>query len=339
MAQLFSVAFFDSKKVISLFLLLLTILGGIIFGVQYLVGPIDKFSPQSVEVDIPNGSNLAGIAKALKNAGVIREALYFIILSRIRGVESQLKAGYYELSTKMSINQVIDKLVKGEVATFKLTIPEGLTIKEMATLIAEQTNISREEFLVAAAEYELDFFPEQDVEFQVEGFLFPDTYQIPLKVTPEELISIMVQRFETVIGTESVKVRGRSLNIWEIVTIAALIEEEAKLDADRPLVSGVIYNRLEEGMYLQLCASVIYALGVKKDRLSIADTLIDSPYNTYQHQGLPPGPISNPGLTSLKAALHPEDVPYFFYFALPDGTTFYCRTYEEHQKAVKKYLD
>lgn len=338
MAQLFSVGFFQSKKVISLFLLLF-IFGGVIFFIQYLIGPLDKSSSQLVEVDIPNGSSLVAIATTLKDAGVIRESVYFIILSRLRGVESKLKAGYYELSTKMSVNQVIDKLVKGDVATFKLTIPEGLTIKEMATLIAERTNISSEEFLAAAREYQLDFFPEQDVEFQVEGFLFPDTYQIPSKVTPEELISIMVKRFQRVIGTDSVEVRGRYLNIWEIVTIAALIEEEAKLDADRPLVSGVIYNRLEKRMHLQLCASVLYVLGVKKDRLSKADTRIDSPYNTYKHGGLPPGPISNPGLTSLQAAENPEAVPYLFYFALPDGATYFSRTYEEHLAAVKKYLD
>ncbi len=329
----------DSKKVVSLIMLVLVFLGGVIFYIQYLIGPVAYFSPKSVEVNIPSGSNLTSIARSLEEAGLVRKSSYFVALSRFKGVQSKLKAGYYEFTTNMSISQIINRIVAGDVATFKLTIPEGLTVKEMASLIGEKTDITAEEFLTAARAYKLDFMPEQDVEFQVEGFLFPDTYQIPRKATATDLIKIMLKRFEKVVGSEEVQVRGRTLDIWEVITIASLIEEEAKLDADRPMISGVVYNRLEQRMNLQLCASVLYVLGVKKDRLSTADTRIDSPYNTYQHPGLTPGPISNPGLKSIQAALNPEDVPYFFYFALPDGTTYYSRTYEEHSRAVQKYLD
>ncbi|AZR74887.1 hypothetical protein BBF96_09600 [Anoxybacter fermentans] len=315
-------------------------LAGIIFYVEYQVGPIDYFSPHVVEVEIPTGSSVIQIAQILEDAGLVRKAEYFTALCRFMGVEGKMKAGYYEFNTGMSVKEMIEKIVSGEVATYKLTIPEGLTVKEMAPFIEKKTGISTEEFLKAAREFKLDFLPErEDVEFQVEGFLFPDTYYVPVKATARDLIQIMVNRFKKVVGIEPVEVRGRTLSILELITIASLIEEEAKLDGDRPLVSGVIYNRLERGMKLQLCASVLYVLGEKKERLSLADTKIDSPYNTYQILGLPPGPISNPGLKSIKAALNPEESDYLFYFALPDGTTYYSKTYEEHLRAVKKYLD
>lgn len=329
----------EIKKIISLIIVILSLSAGIFFYFEYIFGPIDHFSPKEIEVNIPTGSNLSEIASILEEMGLIRKSFYFVIVSKLKGVGNQLKAGYYQFSTDMTVNQIVNRIVTGEVATIKLTIPEGLTIKEMAPLIQVKVGISEEEFLAAARKYRLDFAPEIDVDFQVEGFLFPDTYNLPLKITAEGLIEVMVNRFKKVVGIDPVNVNGRELNIWELATIASLIEEEAKLDGDRPLISGVIYNRLEKRMNLQLCASVLYVLEEKKDRLSLSDTKINSPYNTYKYSGLPIGPISNPSLKSLQAAIDPEINQYFFYFALPDGTTFYSRTYEEHLKAVEKYLD
>lgn len=327
------------QKIIALIILLCALIGGVIFFLDYLIGPVDHVNPMTVLVEIPEGSGVTQIAKRLESAGVIRDISYFRAVSRLLGVESKLQAGYYEFSTGMSIKTMIEKMVKGRIATYKLTVPEGLTIKEMAPLIEARTGIPAEEFLRAAREYRLNFTPDQDVEFMVEGFLFPDTYQMPYRVTADELIAMMVNRFIKMAGVEPMEIRGRLLSIWEIATIASLIEEEAKLDVDRPKISGVIYNRLEERMNLQLCASVLYVLGVKKDRLSIADTKIRSPYNTYRNPGLPPGPISNPSIKSLRAAMNPAEVDYLFYFAMPDGSTYYTKTYREHLAAVAKYLD
>ncbi|MCK4259764.1 MAG: endolytic transglycosylase MltG [Halanaerobiales bacterium] len=329
----------NNSQLIGVILILATFGAGAAFFVDYQLGPIDYFSPKVVEVDVPIGSSVIKIGITLEESGLIRNASYFTALTRLLGVEGKLKAGYYEFNTGMSVKQIVEKIVKGKVSTLKLTIPEGLTVKEMASLIEAKIGISTEEFLEAAREFNLDYTTKQDVEFQVEGFLFPDTYQIPIRVTAEDLLQIMVNRFKQVMGIKSVIVRDRSLSIWELITIASLIEEEAKLDGDRSLIAGVIYNRLDERMKLQLCASVLYVMEEKKERLSLKDTRIDSPYNTYQNAGLPPGPISNPGLKSLQAALNPEKSDYLFYFAMPDGTTYYSKTYNEHLRAIKKYLD
>ncbi len=329
----------NKSQLIAAFLFLVTIGAGIAFFVDYQLGPMGYFPQKIVEVNITTGSSVNKIATTLKDVGLIRKESYFAVLARLMGVEGNLKAGYYEFNTGMSVKQIIEEITQGKVATYKLTIPEGLTVKEMASLIEAKTEIRAEDFLQAARDYKLDFISRQDVEFSVEGFLFPDTYQVPVRATAEELIQIMVRRFKQVMDTNSVVVGDRTLSILELVTIASLIEEEAKLDGDRSLIAGVIYNRLEKEMKLQLCASVLYVMNVKKERLSLKDTKIDSPYNTYQNPGLPPGPISNPGLKSLQAALNPEKSDYLFYFALSDGTTYYSKTYNEHLRAIKKYLD
>lgn len=331
----------DAQKIAGVLLLIIAFVAGGVFYFGHQIGPIDAYTPKTVEMDIPIGTSVGQIGKALEEAGLIRRAAYFSVISRMMGVEGSLRAGYYKFNTGMSVKEMIGFLKSGKVATYKLTIPEGLTVKEMAPLIAESTGISAQEFLQAAREYPPGFLPAQvtGVEFLVEGFLFPDTYQIPYKTTASELIEIMVNRFETLIGVEQVLVGEQNISIYDIVTIASLIEEEAKLDQDRSLVSGVIYNRLDQKMKLQLCASVLYVLGIKKERLSLADTKVESPYNTYQNDGLPPGPISNPGLASLKAAMNPEKSNYLFYFSLFDGTIIYNENYLEHLRDVKKYLD
>lgn len=343
MLQIGSQIHWNLQKIAGLLLVIVTLVAGGVFYFEYQIGPLNLQNPTKVGVDIPIGTSVTQIGKMLEEAGLIRKATYFSAISRILQVEDRLRAGYYQFNTGMSIKEILGQLESGKVATYKLTIPEGLTVKEMAPLIEKNTEITAEEFIQAAQAYQPDFLlPEQikGVNFPVEGFLFPDTYQIPQKTTADQLIEIMVQRFKTVVGMDPVEVNGEQhLSIFDIVTIASLIEEEAKLDVDRPKVSGVIYNRLDRRMKLQLCASVLYVLEVKKERLSLADTKVKSPYNTYQNAGLPPGPISNPGLASLKAAMHPEKNEYLFYFSLPEGTIIYNSNYRDHLRDVKKYLD
>lgn len=327
------------QKITALLILVATLVAGTLFFMDNLIGPLDEENSVAIQVAIPPGSGVAKIGNLLEQSGVIRKATYFTAVTRLLGVDGKMKAGYYEFNTGMSIKEIIAKLIKGEIATFKVTIPEGLSVREMAPLVEKRTGIPADEFIQAVANYKPDFMTEHDVEFPVEGFLFPDTYQLPYGVTAEQLVKTMVNRFIKIIGTEPVMVRGRTLSMWEVVTIASLIEEEAKLSVDRPLISGVIYNRLEKRMNLQLCASVLYVLGVKKERITFAETRVESPYNTYQNPGLPPGPISNPGLESIKAAMNPSDEEYLFYIATSDGTTYYTKTYKEHLVAIKKYLE
>lgn len=329
----------NMQRITALLMVLCALVGGAIFFVGDLIGPMNGVTPVTVQVNVAEGSSVSTVARNLEKAELIRNHTYFTAITRLLGMENKIKAGYYEFTTAMSVRELIQKLVKGEVMTTKLTIPEGLTVKEMADLVEKRVGIPKEEFLAAVRNVQPEFMTEHDVEFPVEGFLFPDTYQLPYHVTAAQLVKTMVNRFISIVGTEPVEVRGRTLSIWEIVTIASLIEEEAKLDEDRPKISGVIYNRLDERMNLQLCASVLYVLGVKKERLSIADTKINSPYNTYKHPGLPPGPISNPGMEAIRAAMNPADVDDLFYLATPDGTTYYSKTYEEHLRTIKEHLD
>lgn len=319
--------------------ILLGLIFGIIFYAEDAIGPVNSAAPITVQLTIAQGSGVSQIATRLERAGLIRNAFYFKALTRVLGLDSKLKAGYYEFNTGMSAETVLKKIAAGEVASHKLTIPEGLTIREMAPLIEARTGIPAQQFLQAAREYKPDFLPEYEGEFPAEGFLFPETYQIPYTATAHDLIVLMVNEFQKKVGLDGATVRGRVLNIRELITVASCIEEEAKKDQDRAQISGVIYNRLDKNMQLQLCSSVLYVLNTKKDRLSLSDTKIDSPYNTYQHRGLPPGPISNPGMKSIEAALHPAEVNYLFYLATPDGTTYYAETYPEHLANIRKYLE
>lgn len=329
----------NMQKFTGIAFILLGLICGIIFYAEDSIGPVNPAAPETVQMTIAQGTGVSQIAKKLERAGLIRNAFYFKALTRLHGLESKLKAGYYEFNTGMSAETVLKKIAAGDVATHKLTIPEGLTVREMAPLVEARTGIPAQQFLQAAREYRPDFLPEYEGEYPVEGFLFPETYQLPYNATAEDLIATMVNEFKQKVGIDGATVRGRNLNIRELITIASCIEEEAKRDEDRAQISGVIYNRLDKNMQLQLCSSVLYVLNTKKDRLSFADTKLDSPYNTYQHRGLPPGPISNPGWKSIEAALHPADVEYLFYLATPDGTTYYARTYAEHLANIRKYLE
>jgi UPF0755 protein len=329
----------NMQRITAVLMVLCALIGGAIFFMEFLIGPMNQITPVTVKFNVSEGSSVSSIARSLEKAELIRNHAYFTAVTRLLGVENKIKAGYYEFNTTMSIRALIRKLVKGEVLTTKLTIPEGLTVKEMAQLVQKRVGIPVEAFLTAVSEYKPEFMTEHDVNYQVEGFLFPDTYQLPYNVTAKQLVKTMVNRFVSMVGIEPVEVRGRTLSIWEVVTIASLIEEEAKLDEDRPKISGVIYNRLDQRMNLQLCASVLYVLGVKKERLSLADTKIDSPYNTYQNPGLPPGPISNPGMEAIRAAMNPADVEFLFYISTSDGTTYYSKTYEEHLRSIRQHLD
>lgn len=329
----------NTQKITAVLMVIFAFIGGAIFFAGHLIGPVNPVTPATVQFNVSEGSSVSAIARNLEKAELIRSHTYFTAVTRLMGVENKIKAGYYEFSTAMSIRELIRKMVKGEVMTTRLTIPEGLTVKEMAELVQKKVNLPAEDFLAAVRQYKPEFMAEHDVEFEVEGFLFPDTYQLPYNVTAAQLVKMMVNRFISVVGTDPVEVRGRTLSVWEIVTIASLIEEEARLDQDRPKISGVIYNRLDGRMNLQLCSSVLYVLGVKKDRLSLADTKINSPYNTYRNPGLPPGPISNPGLEAIEAAKNPANVDYLFYLSKPDGTTYYARTYEEHLRLIREHLE
>ncbi len=288
-----------------------------------------------VEILVPIGAGALAIGRQLQTAGLVRYPRLFALAARARGVESSLKAGRYRVEGGMSWGEILDVIAAGEVVTFPLTVPEGFTVRELAPRIADATGVEADS--VARLATDSAFVAQMGVPGPtLEGYLFPETYRFAEGLAPADLLGEMVARYHEY-WTPERRTRLDSLSLDErgVVTLASIVEEEARLAEERAIIAGVYTNRLEIGMLLQADPTVQYALGEPKARLLFADIdrVADDPYNTYTHQGLPPGPIASPGEASLDAALFPADVPYLFFVARPDGSHEFTRTNREHINA------
>ncbi len=292
---------------------------------------------KQTDVVIPRGATFADVVAVLRSDGVLAHPLAFRILARLRHVESAVKAGEYRFPARQTSDQVLQRLVRGEQTAVWVTIPEGYTAKEVARALAERG-------LGSTAAYDRIFLHD-GVEIggrrtpTMEGYLFPSTYLIPTDDTPDGAARILVDQFRRELPPDaqaSARRLGRS--VPEVVTIASIIEREGKLDADRPLIGSVIYNRLRLGMPLEVDASIEYVFAEHHDVITKRDLQIDSPYNTYRHTGLPPTPIANPGKASLDAAFHPASSDYLYYIAKSDGHSVFAKTLAEHNANVNRYL-
>ncbi|MDQ7822122.1 MAG: endolytic transglycosylase MltG [Candidatus Eremiobacteraeota bacterium] len=286
------------------------------------------------------GESAAEISRNLAHERIIGNALSFRLLLRLARAEDRIKAGTYELTPAMNSLAILKMLVNGQVKERSFTAPEGASVEDIAVLLESTHVMTAEEFRTALKE---------QGSFQVgsltignpEGFLFPDTYQVPCGIKPDFLIEKMLQRFEEqILPLYQASALSAQFSLPELVTMASLVEREARLDHERPLIAAVYYNRLRKGMLLQCDATVQYALGRTKPVLSFDDLEIESPYNTYLHQGLPPGPICNPGIKSFKAACSPGDVPSLYYVVdevKGDGSHVFSTTFHDHQEALHRY--
>lgn len=304
--------------------------------INVLLQPMSSNDKSTLLVEIKPGTAGRQIGSLLQQKGIIKSKYTFNILLSLRGLDNSLKAGVYELSPSYNLNKVIDVLQEGRVATFKVTIPEGFTIEEIANRLSAITGYDSESFLsVARNGFDRAYIKKNSSSrFRLEGFIYPDTYIIPREYTPREIMAVMINEFEErwLENLEEKYRKGKEYTPYELVTIASLIEKEARLDEEKPLIAGVIYNRLKRNMLLQLDASVQYSLPAYKDRVLYSDLKLDSPYNTYLYPALPPGPISSPGDKSIQAALNPEDSDYLFYFARDDGSHVFSHNYQDHLK-------
>ncbi|WZL71474.1 endolytic transglycosylase MltG [Clostridiaceae bacterium 35-E11] len=303
------------------------------------VGPVNADSNKNVMLEITKGSSTSQIAAVLKEEKVIKNDLAFRILSKIVKADGKMKAGKFLLNTSMSANDIIHILVQGDVVkdTIKFTIPEGFELRQIADRLYEKGLIDKEKFIEIANNGDFDYKFLKDIpkgENRLEGYLFPDTYEVSKDVTEKELIVKMLNRFDAVFE-EAYYERTAELNmdINQIITIASIIEREAKLDEERSIVSSVFHNRIRKGMLLQSCATVQYILGERKENLSLKDIEIDSPYNTYKYEGLPPKPIASPGKASIEAALYPEKTDYLYFVVSKNGKHTFSKTYQEHLNA------
>jgi UPF0755 protein len=312
-----------------------------------------------VLVEIPEGTPSRGIADILEEEGIIRNGSIFAYYLKYKGLGRNFQAGTYEMKPGMEISEIITALAEGKTVkeeVVRFTIPEGYTAGKIIDMLSLEYGFSREELTTLlnsrkaiddAAEDDRPVWAatapsDREVKFLLEGYLFPETYELPKKATAEQAVRRMLRELDHKLTQlpQGWEARLAELNIsfHELLTIASLIEREVRIDEERSLVAGVIYNRLRKDMPLQLDATIQYLFEEQKERIYEKDLKIESPYNTYLNSGLPPGPIASPGLKSIEAALHPETTKYLFYVTRKDGTGghLFAETYEQHLKNIKK---
>ena len=323
-----------------LLLVLVAALTGYVFLLPY--GPVAE-----TFVDIPSGTGTPRIGALLEEHGIVRSRYGFDVLRLVKG--GRLRAGEYRFDHRASMLEVYARVVRGDVYTRTLVIPPGYNIFDIAQAVEEAGLGSRERFLAAERTHTELIRERSPRAASLEGFLFPDTYRFTRHATPEMMLTTMVHRWEKVTsqlapeGPPSELAPGASMGApgWgEIVTMASLIEKEVADPKERPLVAGVFANRMRKGMPLQTDPSVIYAAllsGRYRGTIHASDLQFDSPYNTYRHAGLPPGPICNPGLASLRAALAPAKTEYLYFVSDGAGHSRFSATMEEHARNVGSY--
>jgi len=305
--------------------------------------------PQSETfVEIAPGSTTTQIAAQLERAGILRSRYGFDAVRLWK--RGALKAGEYRFDHPAPVPEVYARIARGDVYTLAVTIPEGATRFDIATRVAQAgfLNITKETFLAATVS-QTPLVADLDPQARsLEGYLFPDTYRFQRRVTPAQIIAAMVRRFRTVSSETGLgdAATNSTRTVHDIVTLASLVERETAVNSERPLVASVLLNRLAQKMPLMTDPAVIYGLEVENQyrgtiyRSDLADAKRDTPYNTYRHPGLPPGPIANPGLPSLRAALDPASTSYLYFVAAgadPQGKSRFATTLDEHNKNVASY--
>jgi UPF0755 protein len=291
-------------------------------------------------VTIPPKATFATVADSLAAHGVVRNRLWFKIVARIKGVDRSVKAGVYELPRNAPTGTVLTMLAEGRTASARLTVPEGLTVVDIAALSTERLGIPIDSF-VAAAHDPAELRALGISAPSLEGFLRPETYAVPLGSSARDVVRMMAEGFKEEWRPEwTARLDTVGMTQLQAVTLASIVEGEARADEERETIAGVYRNRLRIGMALQADPTVQYALlldtGHRKPRLYVKDYQVESLYNTYLHPGLPPGPVNSPSRRSIEAALYPADVPYLYFVAGPDGHHLFSRTYDEHLRNVAR---
>lgn len=292
---------------------------------------------QTIFISVEPGMGANEIADMLMQHGILSDRWLFWLKVKTSGVASSFKSGTYAMHAGMSAEEVIAKLVAGDKAVVRFTIPEGFGVREIAKRLSEEGLVDEKEFLAKAKRYAPYDYMKVDasVRYDCEGFLFPDTYELHENPTPELILKMMTEDFDQRLTT-MMRERAQEMNlsIFELITLASLVEKEAMYEEDRPIIAQVFLKRLKIGMPLQSDTTLQYLMDAPKEDVSIQDTKLDSPYNTYQNMGLPPGPIASPGIASIRAVLYPADTDYLYFVADRKGHNHYSTNYAEHQVVV-----
>ena len=325
------------------YILILAIVGVLIIGgglgALYLVPNTFAQDDGTQVLVIEKGQTGTEIADMLYERGLIRSTQGFKLWLYLSGTNDKLQTGHYQIPNKVTVRELISLLQEGHVESIRVTIPEGYTVGDIAIVLEKNQIMKAKDFLEEAK----TFVPypymkgTRPATYPVEGFLFPSTYEIPVGATPREVIQMMADEMNRYL-TPAVKkqIQAQHMSIHDFVTLASIVERESLFDADRPTIAGVFKKRLAHGIPLQSDATISYVLGYAKENVTIGDTQLQSPYNTYVSKGLPPGPIANPGKKSLDAVLHSENTDYLYFVADKEGHNHFSKTYEEHLAAVNK---
>lgn len=312
-------------------------LGSVIYG---LTQSTTSLTGENFVIVVKPGMGAHDIGDLLYEQGAIKSIFLFQMVSRVQGMESSLQAGEYVFSRNMTVQQIVAMLARGETSYQQITIPEGYTVEQIANLLQEK-KLGNASFFKTAAQ---SFVPyaymvnnNSNVIYKAEGYMFPNTYRITKGTTEEQILGMMTLQFDKQF-TESMRAKASEmgLSIKDVIILASLVEKEAQLPGDRPLIAGVFLNRLKKDMPMQSCATIQYILGYPKPELTVQDTEISSPYNTYQHMGLPPGPIANPGIAAINAVLYPQSTDFVYFVADKQGAHHFSKTYEEHLIAIEQ---
>lgn len=316
-----------------------SLLGFSLFFFRVLFNPVFPAKTTVSPFTVGKGDNLFKIAASLENKGFISDKLVFSAYVLFKRKYNVLQAGTYLLSSASSTKEIADAIIEGDTALVTVTIPEGLTMQQTEERLKELGAIQINNQKAGQWKSEFDFLQSVPKDSSLEGFLFPDTYHFPYGLETEGVTRSMLENFgQKMTDKMKAEIENQKKTIFEIVIMASLIEKEVNTQDDRRIVSGILWKRIRAKVPLQVDATIAYITGKKTSKISKAETLIDSPYNTYKYRGLPLGPISNPGTDSILAAIHPEESDFWFYLSTPDGTTVFSRTLEEHNRAKVKYL-
>jgi UPF0755 protein len=287
-------------------------------------------------ITIREGMSLKEVAGSLKGNGIIANKDLFMLWTRLLGNSRKIKAGEYLLNSGMAPVRVIEILTRGIIITYPVTVPEGFSIEQIGDILAANGLADKKLFVSLA--HEPGVIKKYGISGpSLEGFLYPDTYQFGKGLPPSLIIDVMVKRFWEIVGPYMDRIKGLKMTVEEVITLASIVEKETGTAEEMPLIASVFLNRLRNGMRMESDPTVIYGMNDFTGNLTRKDLLESTPYNTYVIRGLPPGPISNPGLASIKAVLYPAETDYLYFVSKNDGTHYFSSSLEEHNRAVWKY--
>ena len=290
---------------------------------------------------VQEGMTTADIAQLLHEKKLVKDPTAFRWEARYKGLATKLQAGPYQIEGGLSNGAIVDVMVKGRVKQLRFTVPEGFTVVKTAKKLEAEGLGKADKFIAAAKNYApFDYMQTDnpDVLFKAEGFIYPATYELPVGLSEDKILAILVSQFDEYMREEKIpeKCAQQGLQLRQVVNLAAMVELEAVFAEEQPRIAGVFLKRLAIGMPIQSDTTIQYLLGSQKEIITFDDTKIQSPYNTYQNPGLPPGPIGSPGMSAIKAVLEPEKTEYLYFVAEKDGHHRFTKTYSEHLRAIRE---